>query len=222
MSSGGGFPPIRKDFEGLQTDIMDRVVGQERRRSKPVPGRLGPNGQEITDWNLALSPGFYYGLVGALNAPGAGSWQGYVTRTDNRIVQVAFRALSTEFYQPMTRYWDGTAWGAWRAQGYLDTGAVTISGNFSDAVVTVRAVGPNALMRGTINTDIATGTGSVDVTSSAVATQWRPTGIMVGSGYVSGMSVAVFLRPDGSVAVGNRNAIAITAGITFTIAYMLG
>jgi hypothetical protein len=37
VSSGGGFPPIRKDFEGMQTDILDRITQVERRRSGGRP-----------------------------------------------------------------------------------------------------------------------------------------------------------------------------------------
>ncbi|QBI98123.1 minor tail protein [Microbacterium phage Fireman] len=64
-------PPVRTD-EGLMGSILRRLTLVERRVSKTpggLPARLGPEGQEVTDWNLALAPGFYWSVAGATNAP---------------------------------------------------------------------------------------------------------------------------------------------------------
>lgn len=40
----------------------------------PLSSRLGPYGQQVTDWDAALSAGFYWGSNTAINGPVASTW----------------------------------------------------------------------------------------------------------------------------------------------------
>jgi hypothetical protein len=67
-------PPIDKSFLGLVQDMKMRLALVERRLPPDLPppyalpDRLSETGQQITDWNNAVEPGFYYG-IGAANSP---------------------------------------------------------------------------------------------------------------------------------------------------------
>ncbi|AWY05391.1 minor tail protein [Microbacterium phage Metamorphoo] len=64
-------PPIRTE-EGMLGSILRRLTLVERRVTKTpagLPARLGPEGQEVTNWNDAVLPGFYWSAAAATNAP---------------------------------------------------------------------------------------------------------------------------------------------------------
>jgi len=62
------FPPIDKSFEGVLRELTARLGLIERRLSRGGESRLGPEGAELTDWNSAHRPGFYWS-ENALNQP---------------------------------------------------------------------------------------------------------------------------------------------------------
>lgn len=121
MSSGGGFPPVRKDFQGLMTDVMDRMTQQERRRGGRalLPARLSTAGQEVTDWDLAVTPGFYWSSL-AVNGPAAAGTLvvGVVSVTNSRVVQEVWPATVTDSARVNTfrRVKSGT-WSPWVVVG---------------------------------------------------------------------------------------------------------
>jgi hypothetical protein len=128
----------------------------------------------------------------------------------------------------LRRYWyrsavgtTGEEWGRWVTAGG-ESGWTDISGSFLSATVEVRALGDNVLMRGTTETDVAIGTGLTNIASvGGVPSAWRPTANTWGSAYNAGMSMTALIRTDGSVALSNRNASAITGTISFSISYFL-
>lgn len=88
-----------------------------------LPDRLSTSGAELTDWNEAISPGFYWS-VGAANSPipddaGSGSWWSglvYVHPGDEvgpRIFQEAREARGAQSGRVFRRYYNGTSWQAW-------------------------------------------------------------------------------------------------------------
>lgn len=115
----------------------------------------------------------------------------------------------------------GSTWGAWqRVSGTLDSWA-SISSSFLDASVSAQRDGKMAMIRGSTNTDIPIGTSSTDITSTPIPSEWRPSGNAWGAAYSAGVSATALLRPDGTVAISNRNAIALTGTVFFSITYML-
>lgn len=87
-----------------------------------LPGRLSPDGLQVTDWDNALETGFYFG-VGAANSPssldGAGgtNFNGIVRIYNNagarRIVQELRETRASGYGVLYTRYYDGTSWLPW-------------------------------------------------------------------------------------------------------------
>lgn len=64
--------PVVKTQEGLLGAHERRITLLERRLARTpsgLPERLGPAGAEVTDWNDAILPGFYWGLTTATNGP---------------------------------------------------------------------------------------------------------------------------------------------------------
>lgn len=123
-----GNPPIDKSYGGTMRDLQSRLDAQERRR--PLPSRLA-QGAEVSDWNLALSPGWYWSVNGA-NQPGTGDtyWVGETsatlnTGTQHQLVQVLMRPNRTEGMRLMRLSTDGgSTWTAWVTL-FEDTGWVT-------------------------------------------------------------------------------------------------
>jgi hypothetical protein len=114
---------------------------------------------------------------------------------------------------------DGGTWGPW----IMDAGStdwVNVSSNFLDATASIKRTASVGSLRLSVNTDVPTGTSSVDVTSTPLAAIWRPPFITNGTAYSAGVSATAFLRPDGTVAISNRNSIALTGAILVTIPIM--
>src|SRR5690349_13070961 len=92
--SGGQFPPIRKDFMGRQLDTDERLTGVERRLARALPARLSSTGEEVTDWNNATKPGFYWSSTSALNNPTGNIAVGHVYVNGDpinpRVMQVVY------------------------------------------------------------------------------------------------------------------------------------
>lgn len=112
-----GFPPADKSFGGQFGDVLDRVSRLERRR---LPLRLSPSGQEVTDWNDAIDPGFYWAQGTALNSPsnGGAAHQGIVTvgvaGVEPRIIQEVKAGWGdSRITETFRRRFNGTAWGSW-------------------------------------------------------------------------------------------------------------
>lgn len=104
-----------------------------------------------------------------------------------------------------------------------DTGWVDLSSYFLDASVEGRRDGVEIEIRGTIQTDIATGTGLTAVHATALPGEWRPTGLAAyGTAYSGGMALAVRVNTAGSVELSNRNAVNIAGAIPFTIKFKSG
>ena len=118
--------PTPRDMvaQGRETDM--RLTLLERRlASAGIPERLGPNGQEVLDWDDATSVGFYYG-TSAANGPvavdgGSGSWMmgtvrrhdgnGGTPRIEQRLSEARGGTQDTEY----VRYHNGSSWSSWVA-----------------------------------------------------------------------------------------------------------
>lgn len=119
----------------------------------------------------------------------------------------------------------GSTWGPWILIAG-DTGWVDLSAHFAaGSSVYARQSGATAMMRGLCPTDIAIGTGITDITTSAIPTEWRPSGVLPnswGSLYSGGYSATVLLRPVGTVAVSNRNPGTLVSDLLWSITYFIG
>ncbi|QDH93279.1 hypothetical protein QC999_gp71 [Microbacterium phage Cressida] len=70
-----------RTMEEILKDTRSRLLRVERRLSVRggLPARLGPNGAQVTDWNLATEAGFYWSEAAALNNPVGNIATGIVT-----------------------------------------------------------------------------------------------------------------------------------------------
>lgn len=115
-------PPIDKSLGGLLRDHEQRLTLVERRLvPDPLPDQLGPTGGQVTDWNTALTPGFYWS-ISAANSPvavdgGSGSWFAgtvlYHPGPVPRYLQEVREARTAPQAITYQRYWNGTTWTAW-------------------------------------------------------------------------------------------------------------
>lgn len=137
-------PPVRSE-DALLSGHERRIKLLERRISKTpagLPARLGPEGQEVDDWNDAILPGFYWGTAAANqpiadDAGGTGWWSGTVTYhpgsgTTPRIFQEVREGRSARSGIVYRRFYDGTVWTAWQPADALRRGtaarrALTVS-----------------------------------------------------------------------------------------------
>lgn len=125
--------------EGLITRIRERVESLEFRLSRVLPGRLGSKGQETADWNFALEPGFYWSQSGALNAPYADNWVGYVEVISGgpaagRLRQtLSVPTTGNSGRVTHSRVFSGTAWGAWKRSDNLMRPAAITGGTYDPA-----------------------------------------------------------------------------------------
>jgi hypothetical protein len=114
---------VARTLEELLTDYKDRIGRLERQVGllSGLPERLSMTGAAITDWNTAITPGFYWG-ISAANAPvavdgGSGSWfTGVVTYHPGptpRYLQEVREARTAPQSISYRRYWNGTSWTAW-------------------------------------------------------------------------------------------------------------
>ena len=109
----------RRDPVGFFADTEQRIVALERRNARGLPPRLQSAGAEVTDWNDATQPGFYWSKTGALNSPTDNDFQsGLVTIDGNgRVVQTVVDARTTTYAATKRRmgYPSGASitWGAW-------------------------------------------------------------------------------------------------------------
>lgn len=116
---------IDKSFEGMLRDGDRQITELQRRlaRAGALPDRLGPTGAEVTDWNLAVQPGFYWSNPGALNAPSGDGFVGEVFVVGGgtfagRIVQeLRIPTNGATGRTTVRRIYDGTTWGPWRLVG---------------------------------------------------------------------------------------------------------
>lgn len=158
-----------RDFREFAVDTRKRLVALERRQSISsfglpayittgdglqqsgsgqvgdplvfsVADRLGSTGQEVTNWNDAVEPGFYWSESSGTNAPHSGSaWVGQVLARDAGGGTVHVRQSVSEL-QPLlfpiewSRIWDGSTWSPWmRSDGLLRPGAVSAGGTIQDS-----------------------------------------------------------------------------------------
>lgn len=103
-----------------------------------------------------------------------------------------------------------------------DTGWVDVAPYFLEATsADIKRVGSTGMLRATVGVDIPTGTSSMDVTSTPLPIEWRSPHNMFGAAFaVGGVSATAFFRSNGTVAISNRNAIALTGNISFSIPIM--
>lgn len=126
-------PLIDKSFAGMMRARERDITELQRRlaRAGALPDRLGPTGAEVTDWNLAVQPGFYWSNPGALNAPSGDGFVGEVFVVGGgtfagRIVQ-ELRSPTDGATGRITvrRIYNGTTWGPWRLVGGVGEGPST-------------------------------------------------------------------------------------------------
>ncbi|QHB37029.1 hypothetical protein QDA00_gp74 [Microbacterium phage Matzah] len=100
MSSGN--KPVPRTMEEILRDTRSRLLRVERRLSVRggLPARLGPNGAQVTDWNLATEAGFYWSEAAALNNPVGNVATGVVTVKPNganpRVLQEVYFPTATD------------------------------------------------------------------------------------------------------------------------------
>jgi hypothetical protein len=108
-------------MKALLSSISSRVTTLERALSKGTPAlppRLGTAGQQVTDWNQATQPGFYWSDAGAVNQPIGDLAIGTVVvrgPVSPRIYQeIRYANSAARLNGPVwRRMWDGAAWSAW-------------------------------------------------------------------------------------------------------------
>lgn len=105
-----------RDIEQRLEILESRIPRQE---GYILPGRLSSAAQEISDWDNATQPGFYWGAAGAANSPGsANSWAGivYLEGGSGTVIQTAHQADTSNpvsIVGGMRRYRVGAAWTSW-------------------------------------------------------------------------------------------------------------
>lgn len=218
------FPVTDKTLEGVLRDLYLRSDEQARRASPPVPAALVFNGGTVAhtlnpvDFPVGITfgeadasyPGGAFGVVEVVKFADARAVQRVTYKGDVTYISATYQRSSAGV---------GAAWGPWIfAAG--NTGWVTISSNFLDATATIKRDGDEGSLRATVRTDVPTGTSSLDVTSTGIPAHFRPPHNTFGAGYSAGVSVSALLRPDGTVAISNRNSIALTGDILITIPIM--
>lgn len=88
--------PYGRTPQGFFERIMQRLEALETRLGRILPGRLGPQGVEITDWDDATAVGFYWGRPSIPNSPemSTSSFSGVVyydgNPTPTRLMQEAW------------------------------------------------------------------------------------------------------------------------------------
>lgn len=221
----GFVPGDARSPEGFLGSILQRLTSVER-RIRPIPARLSPEGQEVTDADDAIAAGFYWASSTAANLPMVADMSIVATPGEGGdVVQLARRTDATTAAQALrfwTRLWDGASWTAWFERDG-DTGWQNLSsyliGGFT-GTFEGRVIGNRVYLRGALTGTITTGT-TVTEFASGVPAAYRPASInATGGGYVSGMSVVVISRPAGTCAFGNRLAVT-GSNPQFTMSYLV-
>lgn len=110
----------QQDAESSQVKTLDSRVSALERSGGLLPQRLAVTGRQVTDWNQATEPGWYWSDAGATNAPNAGAFVGEVKVSGGafagRLVQEA--SLPSMTLQDMRRTWrrvrqENGTWSAW-------------------------------------------------------------------------------------------------------------
>jgi hypothetical protein len=111
--------PYARTAKGMFDRIFQRIAHLEARIARILPGRLSSGGLEVTDWDHATQPGFYWG-TDALHAPKpTGIFVGIVSRSETRIVQEIWNATITDGERANTwrRQYASGAWDDWGPVG---------------------------------------------------------------------------------------------------------
>lgn len=132
MGSTSGYPIseergawLKAKLENLGTRIGEVRSLAQKAAGLASAGRISPEGQMVTDWNLATTAGFYWS-ISAANAPvpdDAGSgiwWSGVVTYHPGnsagvRIFQEVREGRQATSTRTFRRYFNGTSWSAWES-----------------------------------------------------------------------------------------------------------
>lgn len=128
-----------QDLLKKMRDDIDLIRRQLVSVTVRLPGRLSPQGQETSDWNMVITPGFFWS-TGSANGPSTGLNVGIVTVGDGSVIQ---RVSTTD----AARVWvrrsadNGATWSPWvlemsrhitdsasNGRAYVGTGA-TATGN---------------------------------------------------------------------------------------------
>lgn len=203
-----------------------------------LPDRL-KNGQEVTDWNDAIVPGFYYATNPA-NAPtpidggsSVSNWVGFVLRRDDssggpsQIFQEIHeeRPSSNSFLTTFRRYasiTDGTpSWSIWYASyGTPVSGFLSGTNGWSpDASCTLTKVNGMATMVAQFNHASHTPANPSDVGSVPAGflphNTFRGPAILFGSGQYSGFQ----LTSSGALSIYNQGAASSIISVRITVTY---
>lgn len=231
-----GFPPVRKDLEGLMADTRERLVDVERRMGR-LPNRLRPTGEQVTDWNNATETGWYWSDGSALNNPVGNVAVGQVlvkpTGTNPRIMQIVYFPTATDSLR--RREWrrikalDTGNWGNWVLMND-DSGWVNITSGFASGFTTGSTPGQLAYRvkddivywRGGVNGTLPSGAYTTVVTGLPAAC--RPPGTSDGQPYRTGAAFSgatpgiVEFHSGGSIVLGQSSG-ANKAWGAFTASY---
>lgn len=207
MTGVGDIPRTLSEFI---TWTVREITALKRRRAS-LPGRLSPDAQEVTNWNDATEPGFYWSAPGATNSPGGPAVNGYVTYGENlgvpRIMQVVYEAYpAPRAAQPFVRRGDGSTWTAWSG-GDTDWVDVPLASGVdpwtSGERPMVRRIGNVVNVRGGIKTTgFALGTNKLAMT---IPVGFRPVGanqmFVLGTWSPPGQAASCVIGTDGAVYV---------------------
>lgn len=105
----------KRSPDGMLEDFKLRIELLERDSALGMAPRVGPLGQEVSDWNDAIDVGFYWATQTAANRPPTGSWASAVVYRNHmegfeRIIQDAVKPTTTVNEQGVQ----------WRRVGYKD------------------------------------------------------------------------------------------------------
>lgn len=226
-----GIPTPRDAISrGKENDL--RITLLERRLSRGIqlPPRLSPDGEQVSDWDDALSVGFYWGSDALNGPPGGGHAAGVVTRDAElgSVFQEARRTLDET--TTWTRYkWSTGVWTDWSPQYGGDTGWITLTPYFTSGwsgTFRGRRIGQQVEIHTSVSgvaIPTASGPNTVPL-AAAIPAALRPAVRRDAGAYVNGLAGTIISDISGDIGFRNRSGVSWGSGNTIisTISYFVG
>lgn len=212
-------------------DLRRRLLRVERRLQRLASGGLTP--QEVTDWDDALEPGYYWGYDaanGPEEAPGEpnlGWTTGYVMKFDQggpqeRTYQVVRECRATNITSEYIRYGSSIIQGAWTRVGG-DTGWVDASSWLNSGfsgTLQYRRFGEQVYLRA----DVSGTFGPYNTSFATASASFTPSNIGTGGAFMTGgdgdMAVA-YVTDSSNIGVRQLSTTTIANRARFTFPYIL-